>query len=398
MTARLKHPWRKILSVAQWPLKTSWQVLNWFYKDGLTRVLLGIVLLLEIRRDFIEGRWLPFDVPRRFFSWLLGGAVVQSILGALSLLAGYGLVYYWISIRKRRFIVVSEFRVWGELATKCPEKGVAALLRDELMSLWNEMRAPDSAQDSSDTTSSDRPRLPDDGGISLPETHVTLQYEGISLEGMHTFIRRTSGREMVITGDLVGNPSEPMLVARTANEGSWKAQVKNSDLGDGLQRLALQIMTTMTQRFQLESARTFALLQIKASELREYDLALRLAKLGWLAAPDTDITKGNLAIAHHDRGVELFINEKYEEAAQHFEEAVKLKPDFVEAYDHLGLALASNRKFEKAIRYFNKAIDLKPDFVEAYDHLGLTYQSAGEQQNANDALRKAEEIRQRLQS
>src|SRR2546423_13226285 len=73
MTARLKHPWRKILSVAQWPLKTSWQVLNWFYKDGLTRVLLGIVLLLEIRRGFIKGRGVAFDVPRPLFFFVLRG-------------------------------------------------------------------------------------------------------------------------------------------------------------------------------------------------------------------------------------------------------------------------------------------------------------------------------------
>jgi len=269
---------------------------------------------------------------------------------------------------------VSEFRVWGDQAQKFPEKGVAARLRDELMRLWNWLGKPanpsQSAVVSPDEVSSTekgfaraRQVLRDDVGLSLPETHVTLQYKGISLEAIHTFIRRITGRELVITGDLMSHLSGLALVARSTDDGPWEVLIENSALGKGLQKLALRIITTMIQRFQPTLERGFTLLQIKARDLQDYDQALILAELSYQAAPDSNKAKRNLATAHNDIGVELALREKYEEA----------------------------------IAKFKEASELNPLFVEAYINLGNAYKEVGKEQNGDKALRKAEKIREEQQ-
>jgi len=351
------------------------------FKSGSANLLLYVGLLSAIiyagyrlPADFIDRGWSHFDVLRRSSLWFLRGTGVRSILGALTLLAVYGMVQ-WIRIRRQRFIVVLEFRVWGGLKDEFPDKGVAARLRDELMRLLDALRTPEledlAAQTggANITDAKPSPRLPDDGGLSLPETHVTLQYQGISLELMNTLVRRTSGREVVITGDLMSTSDGLMLAARASDLGPWEVMAgkpHSETLPSGLQRMAIRIMTSMTKTFQPDSARTYALLQIKAREAEDYEEAFRLAKLGRAVAIDIETANWNLATAHHDIGVELA------NKGQH-----------------------DNAKYREAIREFEEATKLEPDFVEAYDYLGQAYKILGEKDKASEAFRRAEKIRTR---
>ncbi|MGH9967233.1 MAG: tetratricopeptide repeat protein [Pyrinomonadaceae bacterium] len=357
----------------------AWRLL---FNSGPKRLLLYAGLLsaiiyagYRVPSDFMDRSWPFFDVVRRSFSWLFGGAVVQSILAPLTLLVGYCAIYYTFRIRGRRFIVVSDFRVWGDLTNDFPGKGVAACLRDELMRLVGAMRSPEQAElelqaDAASSAEAELlPRLPEEGGLSLPETHVTLQYQGISLEVMNTFIRRTSGREIVLTGDLMATSNDLTVAARASELGPWRVVLEKPPprtLVLGLQRLAIRIMTTMTKTYQPHSARTYALLQIKAREVQDYEEAFRLAKLGRAVATDLETANWNLATAHHDIGVEL---------------ANKGKDD--------------NEKYWEAIREFEEATKLEPAFVEAYDYLGLAYKKLGEKEKAAEAFRRAEKIRAR---
>lgn len=414
MLGQLKDLWKRVRSGAVWRLETLWHAFKWFFKAGPTRLLFGVGILAafylayRLPADFLDQSWPYFNVPRRLLSWILRGTAVRSILGVLSLLVLYSLIYLF-RIWKRRFIVISGFRVWGELAQKFPEKGVEARLRDELMHLWGDMRALGAKErwvknrpgaDSNgerDSFEGGTVEL-EDGVLSLPETHVTLQYEGISLEGMNTFVRRFAGLEVVITGDLISHLSELVLVARAANYGPWEVVIKKYDkavfretdlkiemnvinviepehwemlvnrpdsdtLKLGLQWLAFLIMTGMANRFQPKPERAFALLQLKARKLGEYDLAIHLATLGWQAARDAernvDKAKRNLATAYNDKGSALGNKEKFIESLPSFLHALEWDPEFELAYNNLKLAAGAVEDKEIADKALEEAEEIR---------------------------------------
>ncbi len=57
---------------------------------------------------------------------------------------------------------------------------------------------------------------------------------------------------------------------------------------------------------------------------------------------------------------------RFEEALQHYQEAVRLDPSFAEAHFNLGNALQGMRRFEQAVQHYQEAVRLKPDFAEAH--------------------------------
>lgn len=59
-----------------------------------------------------------------------------------------------------------------------------------------------------------------------------------------------------------------------------------------------------------------------------------------------------------DEGVKAFKNEKYGEAATHFEAALKADPNLPEAQINLGLALAEEGKTQEAKKAFDEAVNL----------------------------------------
>src|ERR1035438_268416 len=59
------------------------------------------------------------------------------------------------------------------------------------------------------------------------------------------------------------------------------------------------------------------------------------------------------------------------EAIAHYEEAVRLKPDFAEAHNNLGSALESiPGRLNKAVAHYGEALRLRPGFAEAHNNLG----------------------------
>ena len=62
---------------------------------------------------------------------------------------------------------------------------------------------------------------------------------------------------------------------------------------------------------------------------------------------------------------------KLDEAIADYREAIRLKPDYLEAHSNLGVALASQGKPEEAIAECREAIRLKPGLAEAHSNLGF---------------------------
>jgi len=74
-----------------------------------------------------------------------------------------------------------------------------------------------------------------------------------------------------------------------------------------------------------------------------------------------------------ERGIDALYNEKYDEAIERFGEAIKLSPDYFDAYFNRGLAYHSKKDYNNAIEDFNKSIELDPNDWEAYYSRGGAY-------------------------
>jgi tetratricopeptide (TPR) repeat protein len=94
---------------------------------------------------------------------------------------------------------------------------------------------------------------------------------------------------------------------------------------------------------------------------------------------------------HQSNGVHYLYDGQWDMAINEFNEALRLKPDYSEAYYNLGFVHLVQNKLEEAIVYFEKALQLKPNYTEAHDNLGSVFLRLGKFDKAiahhNEALR-----------
>ena len=65
---------------------------------------------------------------------------------------------------------------------------------------------------------------------------------------------------------------------------------------------------------------------------------------------------------------------EYEEAIFCYEQAIKLKPDYADAYCRMGLAYHYGRKdYDKAVEFYNKSLELNPNDDYPYYCIGNIY-------------------------
>jgi tetratricopeptide (TPR) repeat protein len=79
-------------------------------------------------------------------------------------------------------------------------------------------------------------------------------------------------------------------------------------------------------------------------------------------------------------------------AAEEFERAIRLDPDFAEAYDNVGIEYASTGFYQIAATRFKRAIELDPASPIAYSNLGVLLVKAGRPQEAETAFRRSLEL------
>ena len=91
-------------------------------------------------------------------------------------------------------------------------------------------------------------------------------------------------------------------------------------------------------------------------------------------------------------GMALGEQNQWPEAVKAFNEAIRLKPDFVEAHNNLGFAYSMQRMFPEAIKAYQRAINMKPDFVASHYNLGFAYAASGRLADAADEFKEATRI------
>ena len=95
----------------------------------------------------------------------------------------------------------------------------------------------------------------------------------------------------------------------------------------------------------------------------------------------------NCWLAHNNLGTTLLNQGNLNEAIQHFERALQIKPDSADAFNNLGGALAKQWKLDEAIQYYERALQLKPDDAEAHNNLGVALADQGK---LNEAIQHYE--------
>jgi tetratricopeptide (TPR) repeat protein len=105
--------------------------------------------------------------------------------------------------------------------------------------------------------------------------------------------------------------------------------------------------------------------------------------------------KPDFAEGHYNWGVTLARINRTPEAIEHYEQALRINPDFAEVHYNLGVALAESGRIPEAMEHWEQALRLKPDYAEAHFNLGLMLAAQGHTTEASDHYRKALDLANR---
>ncbi len=92
-------------------------------------------------------------------------------------------------------------------------------------------------------------------------------------------------------------------------------------------------------------------------------------------------------------GATSFRQGNFTDAISDFTEAVKINPNFAQAYNDRGLAYYNEGNYSTAIIDYNKAIGLDPDYADAYYNRGLAWDRQANQTQALSDFNKAIKIK-----
>ena len=94
---------------------------------------------------------------------------------------------------------------------------------------------------------------------------------------------------------------------------------------------------------------------------------------------------------HLLRGNAYYEVEGYKDAVDSYSQALRLRPEYPEAYNNRGVAYDRLGEHQKALEDYNEALHLGPKDPEVYNNRGVTHRGIGEHQKAledyNEALR-----------
>lgn len=100
------------------------------------------------------------------------------------------------------------------------------------------------------------------------------------------------------------------------------------------------------------------------------------------AAPASDRQRAQQA---NDRGLQLYREKRYDEAAVQFAEALKLRPDFAQAANNLGFVYYRQQRYAEAARWLENTLKIDPSRAVAHLNLGDAYFNAGDKAKAKQA-------------
>ena len=103
--------------------------------------------------------------------------------------------------------------------------------------------------------------------------------------------------------------------------------------------------------------------------------------------------KPDYAEAYNNMGDALKDKGDLEAAIDSYKQALKIKPDYAEAYNNMGNALKDKGDLEAAIDSYKQALKIKPDYAEAYNNMGNALKDKGDLEAAIDSYKQALKIK-----
>jgi len=80
---------------------------------------------------------------------------------------------------------------------------------------------------------------------------------------------------------------------------------------------------------------------------------------------------------------------QFDDAIDSYKQALKIKPDYADAYYNMGVALNDKGNLEAAIDSYKQALKIKPDYAEAYNNIGNVLKDQGDLEAAIDSYKQA---------
>ncbi len=98
-------------------------------------------------------------------------------------------------------------------------------------------------------------------------------------------------------------------------------------------------------------------------------------------------------LAHDNLGVVLAGKGQWEEASEHYREAMRLKPDYPESYNDYGNVLARAGRWDEAAAQYAQALRVRSSFAAAEKNWGVAMNDAGRYREAETHFRQALRLR-----
>ncbi|MGO8680684.1 MAG: tetratricopeptide repeat protein, partial [Limisphaerales bacterium] len=99
------------------------------------------------------------------------------------------------------------------------------------------------------------------------------------------------------------------------------------------------------------------------------------------------------SVAHNDLGNALLQKGSVDEAMAHYQKALQIDPDYVDACYNLGNALLQKGAVDEAIAHYQKALQINPDYAKACNNLGNVLVQKGSVDEAIIHFQKALQIK-----
>ena len=99
-------------------------------------------------------------------------------------------------------------------------------------------------------------------------------------------------------------------------------------------------------------------------------------------AGENDMKNAEDPLEAYNRGIEYLDYNEPDQAQAAFNEAIRLRPEFVAAWFARGFAAANMGQFSRAIADFSRALELDPGYAAAYYNRGIAYRALGDEAQA----------------
>ncbi|MHC4640012.1 MAG: tetratricopeptide repeat protein [Planctomycetota bacterium] len=101
-----------------------------------------------------------------------------------------------------------------------------------------------------------------------------------------------------------------------------------------------------------------------------------------------NVTGDNFVMSNNYANI-LKNKEQLEEAIEHFDKALQLRPNSPEVHNNLGNALGQLEKIDEAVKHYKMALKLRPNFAEAHYNLAVLLARLGKTDEAIASYREA---------